>query len=340
MATIIFSSLFNQALAIQLTAGVSPQLNVADADFKGDRILTLKYPQNSQISSMLNGKKESVSFTLNSSDPNNGLQNVLSAINSNLLREKQSQVQLENASLNYRASMNGGATSTTITFQVELRPTIKNLVTATNGTDSSIIDLDWRGFDITEPLNVTAPQYGSIDINHPMGGIEKLIPELAPQLASASALTGVLNQPLMNFEDFGVTMNNWHFLFDATGAQAGAAGFGFNVGQNGSKIVSIYSLGESSFREGTHTVKEASASGNVGGVNVNLNSLTAPPSGQIQIGGFSKIEQVGGHEFAIVSSNAPQGVETSSGGFPIQVLLIFGAMMAGVSVLVLLKARK
>jgi hypothetical protein len=37
---------------------------------------------------------------------------------------------------------------------------------------------------------------------------------------------------------------------------------------------------------------------------------------------------------------APQGVATSSGSFPIQVLLIFGAMMAGVAVLVLVKARK
>ncbi len=129
-------------------------------------------------------------------------------------------------------------------------------------------------------------------------------------------------------------------MFDATGAQAGAAGFGFSVTEGGSKIVSIYSLGESSFREGTHTAKETSASGDIDGVTVTANTLTAPPSGQMQIGGFSQVVRSGGKEYLSVSSVAPQGVATSSGSFPIQVFLIFGAMMAGVAVLVLVKARK
>ncbi|MGN6708495.1 MAG: hypothetical protein ACTHKF_04025, partial [Candidatus Nitrosocosmicus sp.] len=117
-------------------------------------------------------------------------------------------------------------------------------------------------------------------------------------------------------------------------------GFGFSVGQGGSKIISIYSLGESSFREGTYSAKESDATGTVDNVNVNLHSLTAAPSGQIQIGGFSKIQKNGNNEFALVSSTAPQGIETSSGNFPVMVLLVFGAMMGAVAVLVLVKARK
>ena len=58
------------------------------------------------------------------------------------------------------------------------------------------------------------------------------------------------------------------------------------VWDGGSKIVSIYSLGESSFREGTHSAKESSASSTIDNVNVGLHSFTAPPSGQLQIGGF------------------------------------------------------
>jgi hypothetical protein len=49
---------------------------------------------------------------------------------------------------------------------------------------------------------------------------------------------------------------------------------------------------------------------------------------------------MGNSEFAFVTTVAPQGIETSSGGFPIFVLLVFGGMMAGVAVLVLVKARK
>lgn len=337
---VIGGGIFGKAVAIQMEAGVSPSQNTAQASFKGDRILTFTYPEGSPIAKLLNGKKESVSFTLNSSDPNNGVSAILSQINDYLLKEKQSQVKFENATVNYRATLNGGSDSASVSYQVELRPVITNLVTSTNGTDTSVVDLDWRGIVVNGPMIVNTPEYGKININSPVGGLEKLLPaDLAPKLIN-STLSQSLNQPIMNFDEFSVTMGNWHFLFDATGAQAGASSFGMNLGKGESKIISIYSLGESSFREGTHTVKETDTSATIDGSQINLHTLTAPPSGQIQIGGFSKIEQAGGHELAIVSSKAPQGVETSSGGFPVQVLLIFGGMMAAIAVLVLVKARK
>ncbi|MGN6628730.1 MAG: hypothetical protein ACTHKJ_02525, partial [Candidatus Nitrosocosmicus sp.] len=254
--------------------------------------------------------------------------------------EKQSQARFSNATLDSRAGLNGGPSDATISYQVQLKPVISGLVTSSNGTQSSIVDLDWRSFAITTPLNINTPQYGTIDVNHAMSGLQKLIPSLAPAIAKTSSFTEIINQPILNFNDFGATMGNWHFLFDATGSQAGASGFGFSVGQGGSKIISIYSLGESSFREGTYSAKESDATGTVDNVNVNLHSLTAAPSGQIQIGGFSKIQKNGNNEFALVSSTAPQGIETSSGNFPVMVLLVFGAMMGAVAVLVLVKARK
>jgi hypothetical protein len=339
LTLVIFGSIFNQAFAIQMEAAISPALNLADAKFGGDKIISLTYPEGSSISKFFNGKKDTISFTLNSSDPNNGLSQILSSVNDRLLREKQSQVHLENATLVYKASVNGGPTLATISYQVQLIPTIKGLVTSTNGTDSTIVDLDWRNFVVTAPLFVNTPQYGRIDVNHPIGGFEKLVPEFAPKIVK-TPLAETFNQPLLDFEEFGAPMGNWHFLFDATGAQAGASGFGFSVGTGGSKIVSIYSLGESSFREGTHSAKESSASATIDNVNVGLHSFTAPPSGQLQIGGFSKIQKIGNTEFAFISTVAPQGLETSSGGFPIFVLLVFGGMMAGVAILVLVKARK
>ncbi|MBA3749347.1 MAG: hypothetical protein H0X03_00330 [Nitrosopumilus sp.] len=339
LTLVIFGCIFNQAFAIQLETSIAPSLNEAIASFKGDKIITLKYPENSTISQLLNGKKDSTSFTINSSDPNNGLNQVLSIINNVLLREKQSNVQFENTTLVYRASLNGGLTSSTVSYQVELRPVIINLVTSSNGTDSSILDLDWRSFSTDEPLYVNTTQYGRVDVNHPISGFEKLVPELATKIMNTS-FAETFNEPLFDFEEFGVSMENWHFLFDATGAQAGASGFGFDVGVGGSKIISIYSLGESSFREGTHTVKETDSSATIDNVNVNLHSLIAPPSGQMQIGGFSKIQKSGDNEFAFVTNDAPEGLVTSSGSFPITVFLIFGVMMAAVAVLVLVKARK
>ncbi|MDN5844944.1 MAG: hypothetical protein L0H53_01565 [Candidatus Nitrosocosmicus sp.] len=339
LAIVFFGGIINQSFAIQMEAGISPAINAADAKFTGDRILTLKYPVNSTTSQILDGNKETISFSLNTSDSSNGLAEILDKINNRLLSQKQSLVNFENATLDYRAALNGGPTTATIAYQVELHPTITNLVTATNGTSTVVLDVDWRSIVLEEPLIVNTEEYGEIDINHPIGGLEKLAPELAAKIQNTT-LAPAFDTPILDFEEFGSSMNNWHFLFDATGAQAGAAGFGFSVTEGGSEIVSIYSLGESSFREGTHTVKAISASADIDGVTVNLDGITAPPSGQMQIGGFSQIQQSGGSEHLFVSTEAPQGVATSSGSFPIQVLLIFGAMMAGVAVLVLVKARK
>ena len=116
-----------------------------------------------------------------------------------------------------------------------------------------------------------------------------------------------------------------------------AAGY-IEAGQ--SKVVSIYSLGESSFREGTHTAIEKDAVATIDGAQVGLHASTPPPSGQIQITGFARTAQAGGGELAFVSSQAPAGTTTATGGFPIQVLLILGGMMGAVAVFVLLKARK
>ncbi len=141
-----------------------------------------------------------------------------------------------------------------------------------NGTDSTIVNMDWRSFVVKTPLYVNTSQYGRMDVNHPMDGFEKLVPEFAPKIVN-TPLAETFNQPLLDFEEFGAPLGNWHFLFDATGAQAGASGFGFSVGTGGSKIVSIYSLGESGFREGTHSAKESSASSTIDNVNVRFARL-------------------------------------------------------------------
>jgi hypothetical protein len=105
-------------------------------------------------------------------------------------------------------------------------------------------------------------------------------------------------------------------------------------------VISIYSLGESSLREGTHTIEEQEATATVDGVNVNVQATTPPPSGQIQIAGYSSAQESGGAWHAVVTAEAPEGVQTSTGGFPIQVLLVLGGMMGAIAIFILFKSRK
>jgi hypothetical protein len=186
---------------------------------------------------------------------------------------------------------------------------------------------------------VNVPEYGEFDINFPIGPIQVLFPEAAQKLESVNETRQILNTPLLDYEEIGMSMDRWHFLFDPTGSQASAAGSGY-AEEGGSKVVSVFSLGESSFREGTHSAKEASASANIDGSEVTIRSSNPPPSGQIQIGGFAQVRNINNAEIAFVSPQGPTGTATATGGFPIQVLLILGGMMGAVAVLVLVKARK
>jgi hypothetical protein len=146
-----------------------------------------------------------------------------------------------------------------------------------------------------------------------------------------------LDEPILNFDEFNVPMSSWHFLFDPVGAYGSAVGL---EGTGGANALSVYSLGESSLREGAHGIQEKAATATIDGVNVNVQSTTPPPSGQIQIAGYSSAEESGGAWHAVVSSEAPEGVQTSSGGFPIQVLLVLGGMMGAIAIFILFKARK
>ena len=99
-------------------------------------------------------------------------------------------------------------------------------------------------------------------------------------------------------------------------------------------------LAKAVFREGTHTAIEKDAVATIDGAQVGLHSSTPPPSGQIQITGFARTAQAGGGELAFVSSQAPAGTTTATGGFPIQVLLILGGMMGAVAVFACFESKK
>jgi len=147
-----------------------------------------------------------------------------------------------------------------------------------------------------------------------------------------------MHEPLFNFQTVGPSIDTSHFLFDPTGSIAGSAGL-FNA-PTGSRAVSVYALGESSLREGTFTEQVKDATATITGQTVGVHASTPPPSAQIQIPGFSKTQKTGNSEVAYVTAQAPQGTATATGGFPIQVLLVFGGMMGAVAVFVLLKTSQ
>jgi len=337
LATILMASFTSQALANQLTGVLVPTRDDANPVFTGVRFITLKYQPGSPMSKILNGKSEHITFKLNGTEP--GMANVISAFNQAIALQKKSPVRILNASLSYSADIIGQPDTAQLSYKVDFKPTITKYVLDANSPQGVVVDLDWRSVLINGPLVVDAPHYGNISINFPIGVIQATNPDLARNFLNSQA-GPIMRDPLLNFQTIGTPMDRWHFLFDPTGSVAGAAGSGY-VEQGGAKAVSVYSLGESSFREGTFTEQVRDATATIDNTPVSVHSSTPPPSAQIQIAGFSKIQKSGdGSELAYVSAQAPAGTVTATGGFPLQVLLVLGGMMGAVAVFVLVKARK
>ena len=72
-------------------------------------------------------------------------------------------------------------------------------------------------------------------------------------------------------------------------------------------------------------------------VQLKMQSVTSPPSGQITIAGYSKVQEANGTEYAEVSSKHSSTPEL---GFQFQVVLVLAGMMGAVAVFVLYKSRR
>jgi hypothetical protein len=330
ISAIIVAGVTSHVYAVQFTVFLSPKQNTASADLTGVRFLTLSYPAGGALSKEFNGKSEHVRFTMNAP------QNVISTINQDIASEKQSPVRITNATIEYNGDLLGQPDSLLASYKLDLKAFISNYVLQSS-SNNSIIDLNWRSLIVNQPLVVDTPKYGKVNINAPIGLFQITHPAVAQQLMNSPA-ADIMQDPLLNFQTVGAPMDNWHFLFDPTGSIAGASGL-FSQ-QPGSRAVSVYALGESSLREGTYTEQTRDATASINGETVGVHASTPPPSAQIQIAGFSKNQKSGnGGDIAYVSSQAPSGTVTATGGFPTQVLLVFGGMMGGIAVFVLFKSR-
>jgi hypothetical protein len=340
LAALLISSFVYQAYAADLAASLVPDRDRSDASYVGVRTVTLQYPAGSSLAQELNGKSERIQFTLNGTvtgQDDTGMSGLIAGINSALV-QADSPVQVSQANVSYAGVLRGGPTSTVISYKVELKPTLERFVLqrGEGAQSAQLIDLEWRGILVSEPLVVNAPDVGQININYPIGLLQVLYPTLAQKLESSQA-RDIFVQPIANFEDFNAPMSSWHVLFDPVGSYGGSVGLTETEGAN---ALSVYSLGESSLREGAHAAQEMDATAMIDGAQVNVHSTSPPPSGQIQIVGYANAQESGGAWSATVTAEAPAGVQTSSGGFPIQVLLVLGGMMGAIAIFILFKSRK
>lgn len=338
LITFTVSSFVSNSYAVQMTVVLSPRLNQAEPIFTANRFITLQYDPASELAKKFATVNDNIRFKANASTA--GMAELISGINQDIFREKQSPILIQNATIDYTGTLRGSSDRLILSYKVVFTPSISGFTLPSNNSESggALVDLDWRGFFTNRPLELQVPNIGNLSVNYPISLLQVKYPELAQQLNSSEA-GQIFQTPLFNFEKIATPMERWHFLFDPTGSQASTAGSGYQE-LGGARVVSIFSLGESSFREGVMEAEETESTAVADGTNINIHSTTPPPSGQVQIAGFATVSKNGNSEIAFVTENAPEGTATATGGFPLQVLFILAGMMAAVSVFVLWKARK
>ncbi|MEM3160205.1 MAG: hypothetical protein QXJ74_05435 [Nitrososphaera sp.] len=342
IAAVLAFSVIPSAFANDMNAIIVPQTDKGELHYIGVKNITLRYEAGSAAAKAFGDEETRVTHTIrgNVTSEDSGVISAITAFNRALL-DKGSPAQVTELRLIYTAAIKPSETSTLISYKIEVIPTMAKFVLGTGSNEagaSQLIDLEWRGILVNEPIMVDVPSYGEMDINRPMGLMQAVYPEAASQIESSQAAE-IFDEPILDFRKFDQKMDTWHFLFDPSGSLVETSAF-FRE-ESGAKVTSIYSLGESSFREGTFEAEEKDAAATIDGSNVAVHSQVPAPSGQIQVAGFSNLDvSQADAEIASVSPEAPEGFTTATGGFPIQVLLILGGMMGAIAVFILWKARK
>jgi hypothetical protein len=316
-----------------------PDIDRSRAEFAGVRFIEIKYPEGSRLANLLDGRNDRVEFTVNgTSNSTGGVGDVIKAVNGAIMTENRSPIVIENASISYFATLKGYPERAQLSYRVEFEPVITKYVLQKSGggNQPAIVDLDWRDVIVNGPLLVQTDEYGTVDINRPVGLTQLLIPGITDGLMTSEARE-MMEDPILDFRRFGLSMKSWHFSFDVTGRQLER----YDVFKEGEgATVSIYSIGESSFREGTYLPVEKDVTVMIEGSEAKMHSSTPPPSGQITIAGYSTVEESQGAEFALVYPESQGDFLPDIFGFQFQVLMVLGGMMAVVAVVVLIKSRK
>ena len=319
----------------QLETTLEDSTGIALTKMTYQRTIWVDYSDGGNLANILAGKNVTVVFSVDSSAM--GMQDLINKLNSSIVSNN-SIAKVTDLSLDYVAVMTGRDNKMSIDYKIVLHPEIENFVMREyTGTNSALIDIDWRGFGASGPVEIYTKDHGLMEINLPISLFDKHTPSISMQL-KASEAGELLNRELMNANGIrDQPIGNWHFLFDPTGIGVDAAQHGFQTGS----VISKYTMGESSLREGIQTEKTTEAMFTIDKA-YTLETFEASDNASIDILGFANRDVLGNSEVFGVTPTAPEGyATTSSEEFPAMVLYgMAGAAAAGGAAIMLMSQRK
>ena len=295
------------------------------------RTIWIDYLDGGNLENILAGKNVTVVFSVDSSAM--GMKELVQKINASIA-SNDSNAYVSDMSLDYVALMTGRDDKMSIDYKIILHPVIENFVVRDyTGTGPALLDVDWRGFGASGPVEIFTPNHGMMEINLPISLFDKYTPEIAMQLKSSDA-GELLTKSIMNADGIrDQPIENWHFLFDPTGIGVDAAQYGFQTGS----VISKYTMGESSLREGIQIERTSEAMFTIDKA-YSIKTFEASDNASLDVVGFATRDS----GFFGVTPTAPEGyATTSSEEFPAMVLYgMAGAAAAGGLGIMMMSQRK
>ena len=295
------------------------------------RTIWIDYSDGGNLENILAGKNVTVIFSVDSSAI--GMKELVQKINASIA-SNDSNAYVSDMSLDYVALMTGRDDKMSIDYKIILHPVIENFVVRDyTGTGPALLDVDWRGFGASGPVEIFTPNHGMMEINLPISLFDKYTPEIAMQLKSSDA-GELLTKSIMSADGIrDQPIENWHFLFDPTGIGVDAAQYGFQTGS----VISKYTMGESSLREGIQIERTSEAMFTID-KQYSIKTFEASDNASLDVVGFATRDS----GFFGVTPTAPEGyATTSSEEFPAMVLYgMAGAAAAGGLGIMMMSQRK
>lgn len=318
LAILIVFSTSSSAWAAQLETSINPNNPTSKFQIKYQRTVVIEYNEGGQLADLLRGKSWDATVAADSSD--SGVMDLTKRLNQKIASDE-SGVKISDLNVDYSVSFNGRGTNTLIDYKLILKGDISDYV-ITKDQIRALVDMGWRGLTVQGPVIVDG-----VEVNMPISALEVNDAEMY-SLIRGTAAEPLLSENLINAEAIkNQPLSNWHFLFDPTGINVDAGTYGLS-GEISGFVVSHYTMGESSIREGRQVeqIKEVTFTLDRPYV---VRSIQSADNANIGIIGFGAIDKLGELEIIGVTPKAPENFgTTSTGGFPVGIIYGMAALAA------------
>ncbi len=305
----------------QLDAKIIPDDESVKIKMTYQRTLKIVYDKGGELADILRGKNSEVFVNADSTSP--GVQDLINKLNQKIANDG-STVRITDLDIEYSAKLSGNPLAALIDYRIVLEPTLSNYnIRQFSANSPSLIEMGWRGLTVNSLSKING-----VEINFPSSFIESEIPEVFA-IISATEADSILSTNLINADGIrDQPLGNWHKLFDPTGITSDASQFGLAEEISGF-VITTYTMGESSIREGRQVEKEVEVEFTTD-KKYTLISIESADSANVALIGFASIDFIDNIEILGVTPNAPEDYgDTTGGGFPI--MIVYGmAGMAGI----------